>query len=124
MEIPAKLLEVLKHEGVVAIVTSGEAGPHVVNTWNSYVTLSGEGELLIPAGGMRTTEANLANDRNVLLTAGSREVDGLNAMGTGFLIRGTARFIYEGDEVSRMKKRFLWLRALLCITPMTITQTL
>ena len=34
-----KLLEVLSHpaDGEVAIVTQGIDGPHVVNTWNSYV---------------------------------------------------------------------------------------
>lgn len=32
--IPEKLLQVLKHEGVVAIATQGEEGPHLVNTWN------------------------------------------------------------------------------------------
>ena len=29
--IPEKLLEVLRHEGVVAIATQGLDGPHVVN---------------------------------------------------------------------------------------------
>ncbi len=30
--IPEKLLEVLKHEGVVAIAAQGQDGPHLVNT--------------------------------------------------------------------------------------------
>ncbi|MDP4161053.1 MAG: hypothetical protein Q8911_15040 [Bacillota bacterium] len=40
--IPDKLLEILKHEGVVAIATQGEEGPNLVNTWNSYVQIIGE----------------------------------------------------------------------------------
>ena len=35
--IPEKLLEVLKQDGVVAIATLGQDGPHMVNTWNSYI---------------------------------------------------------------------------------------
>jgi len=40
MDIPEKLREVLKKDGVVAIATLGEHGPHMVNTWNSYVRLT------------------------------------------------------------------------------------
>ena len=36
MEIPEKLTQVLEKDGVVAIATLGQAGPHMVNTWNSY----------------------------------------------------------------------------------------
>jgi hypothetical protein len=35
--IPEKLLEIMKKDGVVAIATLGKDGPHMVNTWNSYV---------------------------------------------------------------------------------------
>ena len=37
MKIPETLLEVLKKDGVVAIATQGPDGPHLVNTWHSYV---------------------------------------------------------------------------------------
>jgi hypothetical protein len=40
VEIPEKLREVLKKDGVVAIATLGQDGPHMVNTWNSYVRLT------------------------------------------------------------------------------------
>lgn len=56
---PEKMMEVLKHEGVVSIVTKGENNPHVVNSWNSYITITGEENLLIPAGGMKKTEENI-----------------------------------------------------------------
>ena len=39
--IPEKLLEILKQEGVVAIATLGQDGPHMVNTWNSYIRIWG-----------------------------------------------------------------------------------
>jgi len=48
--IPEKLLEIMKQDGVGAIATLGEDGPHMVNTWNSYLRTSEDGRLLIPAG--------------------------------------------------------------------------
>jgi hypothetical protein len=35
--IPDKLQEIMKQDGVVAIATLGTDGPHLVNTWNSYL---------------------------------------------------------------------------------------
>ena len=37
--IPEKLQEIMKKDGVVAIATLGSDGPHMVNTWNSYLIL-------------------------------------------------------------------------------------
>ncbi len=51
-----KLLEVISHEGVVAIVSCSNNEAHVVNTWNSYVVATEDGRLLIPAAGMRRTQ--------------------------------------------------------------------
>ena len=76
--IPEKLLEVLKQDGVVAIATLGEDGPHMVNTWNSYIRITDDGRLLIPAGYMHHTEANIATNSNVLITLGSSKVAGKN----------------------------------------------
>lgn len=121
--IPEKMLQVLKHEGVVAIVTQGEAGPHLVNTWNSYVQISA-GRLLIPAGHMNVTEANVAKNNRVLVTMGCREVEGFHDQGTGFLIEGTAAFITSGAQFEAVKKRFSWARAALEITVVSVTQTL
>ncbi len=85
--IPEKVKEILKHEGVVAIVTSGKEGPHLVNTWNSYVQITEAGTLLVPVGGMKKTEDNLKENNRVLATLGSREVAGLRGPGTAFLMR-------------------------------------
>ena len=92
MDIPEKLREVLKKDGVVAIATLGQDGPHMVNTWNSYVRLTDDGRMLIPAGYMNKTEANVAFNPEVLVTLGSSKVPGKNGPGTGFLIEGTAAF--------------------------------
>lgn len=122
--IPEKFNEVLKHEGVVSIVTQGPSYAHVVNTWNSYLKITGDERVIAPVGGMNTTEANLSQNNRVLMTLGSREVQGFHSMGTGFLINGTASMVYEGSEFEEMKQKFPWARAILEIKPGTITQTL
>ncbi|NLJ40428.1 MAG: pyridoxamine 5'-phosphate oxidase family protein [Clostridiales bacterium] len=122
--IPEKMLEVLNYEGVISIVTQGPDGPHVANTWNSYIIIKANERLLIPAGRMNKTENNIKGDSRVLLTLGSREVEGFHSMGTGFLITGTGEFMHNGGEYDEVKKRFPWIRAALVITPASITQTL
>lgn len=122
--IPETLREVLKHEGVVAIATVGADGPHMVNTWNSYVVVSEDERLLIPAGYMNRTEANVAHDDRVLLTAGSVKVRGLQGAGTGFLVKGKASFVTSGPDFEVMKARFRWVRATLAITVESATQTI
>ncbi len=124
MEIPVKMHEVLKHEGVVAIVTQGVVEPHVANTWNSYIRVTTGDNLLIPVGNMKVTEANIAKNEKVQITLGSRDVDGFRSKGTGFLITAKAKFIFEGVEFEKMKEEFFWCRAVLMIEPATITQTL
>ncbi len=47
MDIPDKLLEIMKQDGVVAIATLGKDGQHLVNTWNSYLRISSDGRLFI-----------------------------------------------------------------------------
>jgi predicted pyridoxine 5'-phosphate oxidase superfamily flavin-nucleotide-binding protein len=122
--IPEKMMQVLKHEGVVAIATQGDEGPHLVNTWNSYLQVTETGSLLIPAGYMHATEANLAKNPKVLVTFGSREVEGFHGPGTGFLVEGTAVFLSSGPIFDAVKARFPWARAALEITVACVTQTL
>ena len=122
--IPGKMLEVMKHDGVVAIATLGQDGPHMVNTWNSYIKITSDGRLLIPAGYMQVTEANIATNNNVLITLGSSKVAGKNGPGTGFLIKGTAAFMTSGPDFDAIKAKFSWARAALAITILSATQTL
>ncbi|MCM2264570.1 MAG: pyridoxamine 5'-phosphate oxidase family protein [Desulfuromonadales bacterium] len=121
--IPEKLLEIMKQDGVVAIATLGEDGPHMVNTWNSYIKISSDGRLFIPAGYMHKTEANIASNPNVLITLGSSKVAGLHGPGAGFLIKGQASFITSGPDYDFMKAKFSWLRATLAVTIESATQT-
>ena len=122
--IPEKMLEVMKHDGVVAIATLGQDGPHMVNTWNSYIKITNDERLLIPAGYMQVTEANVARNNNVLITMGSSKVAGKNGPGTGFLIKGKAAFMTSGPDFDAIKAKFSWARAALAITIHSATQTL
>jgi len=124
VKLPETLLEVLKKDGIVAIATLGPDGPHMVNTWNSYVRVSEDGRLLIPAGYFHKTEANVAVNNQVLVTLGSSKVQGLHGPGTGFLIQGTAAFLKEGPEYDATKSTFGWARAVLSITVDSATQTI
>lgn len=122
--IPEKLREVLKQDGVAAIATLGPDGPHMVNTWNSYIQITSDGRLLIPAGYMHHTEANIAFNNNVLITVGSSKVAGNIGPGTGFLIKGTASFITSGPDFDLLKEKFAWARATLAVAIVSVTQTL
>jgi len=111
-----KFLEVLKHEGVVSI-TSWGVETHVVNTWNSYLVVTEDERILIPAYGFRKTEKNVVVNSHVILTLGSKEVSGYKDYpGTGFVIDGTAKYITEGDEYDFMKEKFSFLTRVLEIT--------
>ncbi len=121
--IPEKLLDILKQDVIVDIATLGQEGPHLVNTWNSYIRISAEGRLLIPAGYMHRTEANVAFNPEVLITLGSSKVQGLHGPGAGFLIKGKAAFVTSGPDFELMKSKFDGLRAALVVTPDLVTQT-
>ena len=118
-----KFFEVISHEGVVSIVTWTDEGADVSNTWNSYLNVK-ENRILIPAAGMNKTQANIEKNPNVKLTVGSKEVMGKWAMGSGFLILGTAKFITSGEEFDSMKEKFPFLSRVLEITVSKIIQTL
>ena len=118
-----KFFEVISHEGVVSIVTWTDEGADVSNTWNSYLNVK-EDRILIPAAGMNKTQANIEKNPNVKLTVGSKEVMGKWAMGSGFLILGTAKFITSGEEFDSMKEKFPFLSRVLEITVSKVIQTL
>ncbi|MFZ4400231.1 MAG: pyridoxamine 5'-phosphate oxidase family protein [Bacteroidales bacterium] len=111
-----KFLEVLQHEGVVSIVSWG-IETHVVNTWNSYLVITEDERILIPAYGFRKTEKNVDVNNKVKITLGSKDVLGYKDYpGTGFVINGSARYISEGDEYNFMKEKFSFLTRVLEIT--------
>jgi len=119
-----KFLDVIKHEGIVSI-TSWGVETHVVNTWNSYLVATEDERILIPAYGFRKTEKNVNVNSNVILTLGTREVLGYKDYpGTGFVVKGTAKYISSGAEYDFMKEKFSFLTRVLEITVDTAKQML
>ena len=122
--LPEKFFDVLKHEGVVTIMSWG-VEPHIVNTWNSYIVVTDDERLLIPAYGFRKTEKNVNVNNKITLALGSREVLGYkDYQGTGFIVTGTARYISSGDEYEYMKKKFPFLTRVFEVTVDKATQML
>jgi len=119
-----KLLEVISHEGVVAIVSCSNNEAHVVNTWNSYLNVTEDGKILLPAAGMRKTQKNIEANNKVKVTLGSKEVMGHQYIGAGFLIEGTAKFVESGSEFDMMKNKFPFLSRVLEITVTSAKQTI
>ncbi len=119
-----KLLEVISHEGVVAIVSCSNNEAHVVNTWNSYLNVTEDGRILLPAAGMRRTQKNIEANNKVKVTLGSKEVMGHQYPGAGFLIEGTAKFVELGSEFDMMKNKFPFLSRVLEITVTSAKQTI
>lgn len=119
-----KFFEVINKEGVVSIVSQGATEPHVVNTWNSYLRITSDERILIPAAGMRRTEKNTNENNKVKLALGSKEVMGYKYPGTGFLIEGTANYLTSGEEFEMMKENFPFLSRVLEITVTSAKQTL
>lgn len=120
-----KFYEVLKHEGVVSIVSWGADEPHVVNTWNSYLVVTADERILIPAYAMRKTEKNVNQNNKIKMALGSKNVIGYNNyQGTGFVIEGTGSFVESGPEYDMMKEKFSFLTRVLEITVTSAKQML
>ncbi len=123
--ITPKFKEVLKHEGVVSIVTWTKEEANVTNTWNSYLQITDDERILLPAAGLMSTEADIAINNRVKVTLGSRDVEGRDGyQGTGFKIEGTAKFITEGPDFDMMFEKFPFIRAALEITIEDLKQLL
>ena len=116
--------EVLKHEGNVSITSLAIDNVHVANTWNSYVQITTDHRILIPAAWFHKTQKNVDQNNRVILTLGSREVQGKMGMGTGFVIDGTAKFLTSGHDFEQMKEKFSFLTRVLEITPESVRQTI
>lgn len=125
MVLTDKFFDVLKYEGAVSIVTWGKDEPHVTCTWNSYIVVTKDGRLLIPAAGMTSTEADLAVNPRVKITLAAREVQGFNDyQGTGFRLEGTARFVGSGEDYDMMHEKYPFLRSVLEVTVESAKQLL
>jgi hypothetical protein len=120
-----KFYEVLNHEGVVSIVSWGADEAHVTCTWNSYLVVTADERILIPAAGMNSTEKDVNHNDKVKITLGTREVMGRNNyQGTGFEIGGNAKFLTSGSEYDMMKDKYPFLNRVLEITITSAKQLL
>lgn len=120
-----KFYDVLKEEGVVSIVSWATDEPHIVNTWNSYLVVTSDERILIPAYAMRKTEKNIHQNNKVKMALGSKNVLGYNDyQGTGFIVEGTAKYIESGSEFDMMKEKFSFLTRVLEITVSSANQML
>ncbi len=102
----------------VAIATTGPDGPHLAGTWGDYVRALGVTDevMLVPAGGLRQTEANLASDSRIELLFASRKVTGSRGgPGKGCLVSGRAEMQTSGPAMDKVKERFVWARGVLVV---------
>ena len=120
-----KFFEVIRNEGVVSIVSWGNAEPHLTCAWNSYLVVTDDERILIPAAGMKKTEANVEVNNRVQLALGTRNVEGYDGyQGTGFRIEGTAKFLTEGADYDMMYKKYPFIRSVLEVTVNSAKQLL
>lgn len=102
-----KFYEVINHEGSVSITSWTEKGAHVTCTWNTYLQVIEDNKILIPAAGMTSTESDLKENNEIILTMAAREVEGFNGyQGTGFRISGTAEFLDEGEYFDKVHEKY------------------
>lgn len=118
-----KFLEVLQHEGPVTMITLKAQPVNVVSTWMSYLKVDPENELLYaPAAGMRSIENDFQTDQTLLLTFGSKEVEGTVGPGAGFYATGQGSFLASGPIYAEFKQKFPWVRKVLQVKITKIEQ--
>lgn len=109
--------ELLEQAEVIAIVTQGPDGPHLVGNWGDYARRIGidEARIVLPAGSYKRTEENLKNDGRIQLMVASRAVRGSRSPGQGGVIHGKGSVQTEGELAARAKAVFPWARGALVI---------
>lgn len=118
------LKEILEHEreSAATIVTDSENGPHIANTWNSYIKLVSDKTLCIPAGGFIETEKNLNENGKIMLSISNPVIQGFEYPGTGVVVEGTGKIVCDGEMVVKCKEQFPWIRGVLVVTVDEVTQ--
>lgn len=96
---------VLAQEGNAAFVTNGPEGPHLVGTWQNYIQILDDATIMFPAGGYRTTEANVKAGSPVQML-----ISGHNP-NCGYRLTGMAEFQAGTPLHEQLKQRFPWCRA-------------
>jgi hypothetical protein len=119
--------QVLDKAEWIAIATSGPDGPHLAGTWGESVRALGvknDEVLLVPAGGLKKTEQNLAADKRIEILFGSRQVQGTHGPGKGCRIRGIGQLQTSGELFDDVKKKFPWARGVLVIKAEEVSEQL
>lgn len=121
-----KFYAVTQHEGVVSITSWGnDDTPNVRCTWNSHLRITADERILAPIAGFTSVQGDVAKNDRIILTLGSREVEGFNNyQGTGFLVEGRAHFTDSGAEFEQMKAEFPFMNKLLEVTVESAKQLL
>lgn len=101
----------------VAMVTSGDDGPHVVGNWGDYMRTLGikPDAIVLPAGRYQQTEQNLRRNNRIQLLVASRKVQGTRTPGQGYLIVGTAEIVTSGEIADEVKAKFKWARGAMVV---------
>ena len=109
--------EVCEATEFIAIITSGDDGPHVVGNWGHYMRALGikDDVIVLPAGRYRKTEENLRKNNRVQLLVASKAVQGTRSPGQGCLLSGTAEILSSGEAFDAVKAKFPWARGALVI---------
>lgn len=109
--------DLLQTTEFVAIVTSGEQGPHLVGNWGNYLrTLGTDGDtIILPAGHYSQTEENLRKNAKIAVMAASRQVQGTRGPGQGCVLSGRGEIVTSGPLVEKVKAKFPWARGALLI---------
>jgi len=115
--IEGEIRAVIDRSEWVAIATTGLDGPHLAATWGDYVRALGvqHDVILVPPGGLKTTQANLAADPRIELLFASREVNGSSGGRQGCRLRGRGEFQTSGPAADAVKARFAWARGALIV---------
>lgn len=109
--------EVCEATEFMAMVTTGDDGPHLVGNWGDYMRALGieEKRIVLPAGRYQQTERNLGKDSRIQLMVASKTVQGSRTKGQGYVISGTATIVSSGEHFDRVKARFPWARGAMVI---------
>lgn len=116
--LPEKFYEIIAHEGVFTIMSWGaHEQPNMAHTWNSYLIITEDKRILLPAGGLKITEENVAKNNHVIIAVASKEVEGKNGyQGTGLHLDATAEFVTAGPDFEAIHARFPWARSAMALT--------
>lgn len=107
------IVEILEHEGPASFTTAGTDGPHMAATWNSYIQVLGDADVVIPVGGLEKTEENIRAGSKMQMIVASRDISGTQGPGAGFLLKGAVEFKTSGRDFERTRSRFPWARAIM-----------